>query len=84
MLVSTAVEGVAEVLFYFASVALGQDSQRDALIFGRLALYLRPDFDVARMLVAGILEGMGRNEDAIAVYHTVDGDLHFFGRRGWR
>ena len=78
MLVSTAAEGVAEVLFNFASIALRQDSQRDALIFGQLALYLRPDFDVARMLVAGILEGMGRNEDAIAVYRTVDEQSLFF------
>lgn len=78
MLVSTAAEGVAEVLFNFASIALRQDSQRDALIFGRLALYLRPDFGLARMLVAGILEGMGRNEDAIAVYQEVDRKSLFF------
>ena len=81
MLVSTAAEGVAGVL-YLASVALRRDSQRDALIFGQLALYLRPDFDLARMLVAGILEGMGRNENAIAVYRQSTGDLHFFGQRG--
>ena len=78
MLVSTAAEGVAEVLFYLASVALRRDSQRDALILGQLALYLRPDFDLARMLVAGILEGMGRNENAIAVYRAVDRRSAFF------
>ena len=78
MLVSTAAEGVAEVLFYLASVALRRDSQRDALVFGQLALYLRPDFDLARMLVAGILEGMGRTENAIAVYRAVDKRSAFF------
>ena len=80
MLVSTAAEGVAEVL-YLASVALRRDSQRDALVFGQLALYLRPDFDLARMLVAGILEGMGRTENAIAVYRAVDRRSAFFWLR---
>ena len=55
-----------------------RDSQRDALVFGQLALYLRPDFDLARMLVAGILEGMGRTENAIAVYRAVDKRSAFF------
>ena len=36
---------------------------RQLLIYGQLALHLRADFDLARMLVAGILETMTRYED---------------------
>ena len=78
LLVSTAAEGVAEVLFNFASIALRQNSRQDALIFGQLALHLRPDFGLAQMLVAGIFEGMGRYEEAIAVYRTIKQSSSFF------
>ena len=54
-----------------------QNSAQDALIFGQLALHLRPDFDLARMLVAGILESMNRNEDAIAAYREIDSQSPF-------
>jgi len=36
-----------------------------------LSIYLREDFDLAQMLVAGILESMNRNDDAIAIYRGI-------------
>ena len=43
-----------------------------ALIYGRLALDLRPDFPSARVLVGQILESVGRDEEAVEVYASVN------------
>ncbi|MGB0632086.1 MAG: hypothetical protein ACPGRZ_15460, partial [Alphaproteobacteria bacterium] len=72
LLVSNPAEGIAEALFNIAGTMTRRNSAQDALIFGQLALYLRHDFDLARMLVAGILESMNRNDDAIATYLEID------------
>lgn len=82
LLAANAVEGVSEALFNIASTMTRQNSAQLALIYGRLSIYLRPDFDLAQMLVAGILESMARNEDAIATYRTVSpaSPLHWSAR----
>lgn len=81
-LAANAIEGVSEALFNIASTMTRQNSAQLALIYGRLSIYLRPDFDLAQMLVAGILESMARNEDAIATYRTVSpaSPLHWSAR----
>ncbi|PPR10570.1 MAG: Beta-barrel assembly-enhancing protease [Alphaproteobacteria bacterium MarineAlpha11_Bin1] len=71
LLVSTPAEGVAEALFYVAGIMTRQNSEQLALIYGYLALHLRKDLDLARMLAAGILESMDRNEDAIVEYRNI-------------
>jgi tetratricopeptide (TPR) repeat protein len=71
LLAANVVEGVSEALFNIASTMTRQNSAQLALIYGRLSTYLRPDFDLAQMLVAGILESMDRNDDAIATYGTI-------------
>lgn len=71
LLVSTPAQGIAEALFNLAGTMTRQSSAQTALIYGQLALHLRPDFDVARMLIAGILESMNRNGDAIAEYRDI-------------
>ena len=70
-LVANAAEGVSEALFNIASTMTRQNSAQLALIYGRLSIYLKPDFDLAQMLVAGLLESMDRNADAIATYRAV-------------
>ena len=70
-LVANAAEGVSEALFNIASTMTRQNSAQLALIYGRLSIYLKPDFDLAQMLVAGLLELMDRNADAIATYRAV-------------
>lgn len=77
LLVSGPAEGIAEALFNIAGTMTRQNSAQDALIFGQLALHLRPEFDLARMLVAGILGSMNRNEDAIAAYREIDSQSPF-------
>jgi Flp pilus assembly protein TadD len=59
-IIGSPAEGLAEALFYIAS-AVSQDPQSDggdtALIYTRLALYLRPDFPVAQVLLGDVLAG---------------------------
>ena len=69
--VGDARQGMAEV-FFSLSGALFRDNTLDlALIYGRLALDLRPRFPHARLLVGRMLESADRFEDAIAVYGGV-------------
>jgi len=70
-LVKTPAEGLAEALYGLAS-ALAQESGIDiSILYTQLALYLRPDFDVARTLLADLYERGDRLEDAIATYGRI-------------
>jgi Flp pilus assembly protein TadD len=67
----TAAAGMAEALFDLAS-ALQRDRGSDsAMIFARLALRLQPEFDLAALLVAEILDDRQRYEEALAMYDAV-------------
>ena len=72
LLASNVVEGVSEALFNIASTMTRQNSAQLALIYGRLSTYLRKDFDLVQMLVAGLLESMDRGDDAIATYRQIN------------
>jgi len=73
-IVSNPREGIAEALFDIAS-ALNQEGAGDmALMYGRIALYLRGDLPLARIMVGDILEQRGLHDDALAQYQTVKGD----------
>ncbi|MEE8272771.1 MAG: tetratricopeptide repeat protein [Alphaproteobacteria bacterium] len=64
--------GIAEVLFHIAT-ALNQEGAADiALLQTQFALYLQPDFPLAQVLLADILIGRGRNDEALAIYQAVD------------
>ncbi len=71
-IVADARHGAAEVFFNVSGTLLQENSIEVALVYGRLALYLRPRFPLARVLVGRMLESVGRAEDAIAVYDGVD------------
>lgn len=65
-------DGVAEVLYGLGS-ALTQDSSSDlSSLYLNMALYMRPDFDVARMLLATTYEQAKRWDDAIALFKQID------------
>ena len=73
-IVSNPREGIAEALFDIAS-ALNQEGAGDmALMYGRIALYLRGDLPLARMMVGDILEQRGLHDDALAQYRAIKGD----------
>lgn len=70
-LVSNAADGVAEALYGLGS-ALAQDPGNElSELYLQLALWLRPDFDVARTLLADSYEQKKRWADAIAAYDAV-------------
>lgn len=70
--VTSAREGMAEALFNLASLMHQDNLSEISLILTRLALSLRPNLSVARLLLADILERQRRYDDAIAVYDHVD------------
>ena len=70
--VATPKDGLAEVFFNLAGTLAQGRSSDLALIYGRLALRLRPDFTLAQLLLGGLLESLSRSSDAIALYKKVD------------
>ncbi|HEC90679.1 MAG TPA: tetratricopeptide repeat protein [Alphaproteobacteria bacterium] len=71
-LVATPTDGAAEGFFGVASSMRQQNVHEMGLIFGRIALSLRPRFAEAQILVAGILEESGRLDAANGVYSAID------------
>ncbi|MDO8838713.1 MAG: tetratricopeptide repeat protein [Parvibaculum sp.] len=70
--VRNAADGAAEALYGLGS-ALMQDTSSDLSdVYLYLALYLRPDFDIARSLLAGTYENRKRWQDAIDAYSKID------------
>ena len=64
-------QGMAEV-FFNLSGTLAQGRSTDlALIYGRFALRLRPDFPLAQVLLGGLLESLDRKTEALALYDAV-------------
>lgn len=64
-------DGIAETLFSLSSSLRSHSTRQAGLIMGRLALHAKPDFPIAQILVAEILETDERFGDANAVYQTV-------------
>jgi Flp pilus assembly protein TadD len=71
-IVANAREGLAEALLNLGGTLSGDNTAEVALVCGRLAIYLRPDLDLARMLVAGILESQGGEAEANKLYVEVE------------
>ncbi|MCE9649955.1 MAG: tetratricopeptide repeat protein [Parvibaculum sp.] len=73
-LVANASEGVAEALYGLGS-ALAQDTGNDlSTLYLQLAIWMRPDFNVAHTLLADGYEQKKRWADAIASYGRVSKD----------
>ncbi|MDA0229045.1 MAG: tetratricopeptide repeat protein [Proteobacteria bacterium] len=70
-IVSTAKEGMAEALFGAASALPNESAGDTGLIYAYLALHLRPNFSVVRLLVGEILDVLERYEDAIKAYSGI-------------
>lgn len=67
-------DGVAETLFGIATTITDDASADDSVFYLKLALYLRPDFDLANILLGDRLDTMGKYEMAIDAYRKVDAD----------
>ncbi|MHA1153469.1 MAG: tetratricopeptide repeat protein [Alphaproteobacteria bacterium] len=75
--VANAAEGVAEALFNLASLLSKERAEEIALIHAHLALRLKPDFSIARILIGEILQSQNRSREAIAAYRAVPEDSPF-------
>jgi tetratricopeptide (TPR) repeat protein len=71
-LVATAADGAAEALFGIAASLTDQTSADIAILYLRLGLYLSPDLDLAKIVLADRFETLEKFPDAIAVYQSVD------------
>ncbi len=64
-------DGMAEALFNIAGALHQEDAAKMALIYSRLAGFLRPDFPINQALLAEIYELQGRKESAKSLYETI-------------
>ena len=64
-------EGAAEALFSIAATFRYDEIIDVAHMFTSLAIYQNPDYDLAKLLLADILEDRGMFEDANDVYETI-------------
>ncbi|NNG05993.1 MAG: tetratricopeptide repeat protein [Inquilinus sp.] len=70
-LIGDPVDGLAEALFHIAT-ALNQERASDqAMMVVRVSLHLRPDLELAQMLLAESLVRADRNEEALAIYRAI-------------
>ena len=73
-LVGSAEQGAAEALFGIAASLNDENSADIAVLYLRLALHLSPDLDLAKIVLADRFEALGKYEDAIAVYGSLNKD----------
>ncbi|MFO1154506.1 MAG: tetratricopeptide repeat protein [Rhodospirillales bacterium] len=65
-------DGAAEALFDVASLSSRQNQREQALAFGLLGLYLKPDFPALKLVVAELIESVDRLADANKMYQAID------------
>ncbi len=71
-IVGSFTDGVAEALFGVASSLVQQNASETALVFGRMALHLKPDFPVMQILLGNILQRNLRLAKANKVYQNIN------------
>jgi tetratricopeptide (TPR) repeat protein len=72
--IRNAKDGAAEVLYGLGGAGGKQGDELAALIYLRLALYLRPDHALAAVTIADLYEQLKQNEAAIKAYAMVPQD----------
>lgn len=70
-------DGMAEVFFIIGAALSGEVSGDYALIYARLAGFLRPDHIDALLLSAGILDDLGQYDLAVETYKRVPQDSFY-------
>jgi tetratricopeptide (TPR) repeat protein len=69
--VDSAAAGMAEALFDAAGSLRQGRATELALIFARMAVDLQPDFPLAQVMIADMLQGLGRLQDANAIFQKI-------------
>ena len=70
-------DGAAEVLFGIAGSLRQGNSQDTAVVLGRLALYLKPQFPAMQILLGDTMESANRLEPALGIYSSIDRQSSF-------
>jgi tetratricopeptide (TPR) repeat protein len=76
-LAATPAAGTAEALFGIAAALTDQNNADVAALYLRMSLYLAPDGDLAKFVLADRYDALGKFDDAIAVYRGVNPDSPF-------
>ncbi len=76
MIANTAA-GAAEAMFNIANSLRQQRARETAMVLGQLALWLRPAFPIAQMMVADILEDDQRYKQANDLYEDINASSPF-------
>lgn len=74
--------GIAEALFDIGSALREDTTDRLSLGFMRLALFISPEFTVARIALGDMLAADGRHDEALALYNKINrsNPLYFSAR----
>ena len=64
-------DGAAEAMFGVASALLQENASKAAMIYARLAVYLKPEFDAGNMLLGETLEVFEKYEEAIVMFELI-------------
>lgn len=70
-LLGNAQQGMAEIFFSTASILHNENLNEEALIYVQQVLYLHPELAAAQLLRGGILEDLGRYDDALKSYKSL-------------
>jgi tetratricopeptide (TPR) repeat protein len=73
-LIDTAAKGVAEVMFDVGGLLRSDKLNGQSILFTRLALYLNPQLDIAKLLIGGLLQDGKHLESAIEAYRGIPQD----------
>ncbi|WP_051341116.1 tetratricopeptide repeat protein [Azospirillum halopraeferens] len=71
-LVGDPTQGLAEALFDLGSALHHEGAAETALLFGRIALHLRPDLALARLMIGDIMDDRGHHAAALDEYATLE------------
>ena len=75
--VADARSGLSEALFGVASVLSQEGALETAMIYARLAVFLRGEYPVAQLLVGRILESHQHWQEAITAYKGIDAESDY-------
>jgi tetratricopeptide (TPR) repeat protein len=70
-LINSAEDGLAEALFDLASVVNQPETLDLALLYGRCAVQLRPNMELAQLLLADILSTQNKPEESLAILTAI-------------
>jgi tetratricopeptide (TPR) repeat protein len=73
-LIASPAQGAAEALFGIAASVSDESSVDIAIFYLRLALYLAPNLDLAKIVLADHFENLEKFDDAVSIYRTIGPD----------